>query len=48
MLACKAWILYTFELVASDVEVLLGVCWFVVDVCDDLTIYVFYKDIYKW
>ena len=25
--------------------VLLGVCWFVVDICDDLAIYVFYKDV---
>ena len=23
-------------------EVLLGVCWFVVDICDDFAIYVFY------
>ena len=30
---------------AFEVEVLLGVCWFVVDICDDLAIYVFDKDI---
>ena len=29
---------------AFEVEVLLGVCWFVVDICDDFAIYVFYKD----
>ena len=26
---------------ASKEEVLLGICWFVVDICDDLAIYVF-------
>ena len=30
-----------FGVVASEVEVLLGVCWFVVDICDDFAIYVF-------
>ena len=29
------------RVVAFEVEVLLGVCWFVVDICDDLAIYVF-------
>ena len=28
---------------AFKVEVLLGVCWFVVDICENLAIYVFYK-----
>ncbi len=31
--------------VTSEVEVLLGVCGFVVDICDDLAIY---KDVKKW
>ena len=30
---------------AFEVEVFLGVCWFVVDIWDDLAIYVFYKDV---
>ena len=30
---------------ASEVEVLLGVCWFVVDICDDLAIFDFYNDV---
>ena len=30
---------------AFEVEVLLGVCSFVVDICDDLAIYVFYEDV---
>ena len=30
---------------AFEVEVLLDVCWFVVDICDDVAIYVFYKDV---
>ena len=30
---------------AFEVEVLLDVCWFVADICDDLAIYVFYKDV---
>ena len=34
--------------VAFKVEVLLGVCWWMVDICDDFTIYVFYKDDLKW
>ena len=34
-----------FGVVASEVEVLLGVCWFVVDICDDFAIYVFYEDV---
>ena len=38
MLECKGWILYSFE-----VEVLLGICGFVVDICNDLAIYVFIK-----
>ena len=42
MLVCKGWILYSFWVVAFEVEVLLGVCWFVVDICDDLAIYVFF------
>ena len=33
-----------FGLVAVEVEVLLGVCRFVVDICDDLAIYIFYED----
>ena len=32
-------------MVAFEVGVVLGVCWFVIDICDDLAIYVFYKDI---
>ena len=32
-------------MVASEVEVLLGVCWFVVDICDDFAIYIFYEDV---
>ena len=31
--------------VASEVEALLCVCCFVVDICDDLAIYVFYEDV---
>ena len=34
-----------FGVVASEVEVLLGVCWFVVDIEDYLAIYVFYEDV---
>ena len=34
-----------FGMVAFEVEVLLGVCWFVVDICGDLAIYVVYKDV---
>ena len=30
---------------AFEVEVLLGVCGFVVDICDDLAIYAFYVDV---
>ena len=46
LLACKGWILNSFGLVvASEVEELLGVCWFVVHICDDLAIYLFYKDV---
>ena len=30
-----------FGVVAFEVEVLLGVCWFVLDICDNLAIYVF-------
>ena len=30
-------------MVAFEVEVLLGVSWFVVDICDDLAIYVFIR-----
>ena len=30
---------------AFEVEILLGVCWFVVDICDDLVIHVFYKNV---
>ena len=30
---------------AFEVEVLLGVCWFMVDISDDLAIYIFYKDV---
>ena len=34
--------LYTiFGVTAFEVEELLGACWFVVDICDDLAIYVF-------
>ena len=33
------------EVVAIEVEVLLGVSGFVVDICDDSAIYVFYKDV---
>ena len=33
-----------FGIVASEEEVWLGVCWFVVDICNDLAIYVFYKN----
>ena len=46
MIECK--ILYIFSVVAFEVKVLLGVCWFVIDICDDLAIYIFYKDILKW
>ena len=45
MLECKGWIVNSFEMVAFEVEVLLSVCWFVVDIWDNLAIYVFYKDI---
>ena len=31
--------------VTFEVEVLLGVCWFVIDICHDLAIYIFYKDV---
>ena len=31
--------------VAIEVDVLLGVCGFVVDIYDDLGIFVFYKDV---
>ena len=48
MLEYKGRILYSFWVVAFEVEVLLSVCWFVVDICDDLAIYVFYKDVLKW
>ena len=30
---------------AFEAEVLLGVCWFVIDICEDLAIYGFYKDV---
>ena len=30
---------------AFEVEVLFGLCWFVVDFCDDLAIYIFYKEV---
>ena len=33
--------------VASEVEVLLGVCWFVVDICDDFAIHVFYDNSFR-
>ena len=43
------WVFYVLEgmdfivsgAVDFEVEVLLGVCWFVLDICDDLAIYVF-------
>ena len=28
---------------AFEVEVLFGVCWFIIDIYDDLAFYVFYK-----
>ena len=34
-------------MVAFEVKVLLGIYWFVVDICDDFAVYVFYKDVYK-
>ena len=34
-----------FWVVVFEVEVFLGLCWFVVDICYDLTIYVFYEDV---
>ena len=45
MLEWKTRILYRFWVVAFELEVFLGVCWFVVDICDHLAIYVFYKDV---
>ena len=32
-------------MVAFEVEVLFCVCWFVIDICEDLAIYDFYKDV---
>ena len=32
-------------MVAFEVDVLFGVSWFVVDICDDLAIFVFYEDV---
>ena len=32
-------------MVALEVKVLLGVCWFAVDIIDDSAIYVFYEDV---
>ena len=34
-----------FRVVAFEVELLLGICGFVVYICDDLAIYVLYKDV---
>ena len=45
MLVCKGWIYTVSGVVASEVEVLWGVYGFVVDICDDLAFYVFYKDV---
>ena len=34
-----------FWVLAIEMVVLLGVCRFVVNICDDLTIFIFYKDV---
>ena len=34
-----------FEVVTIEVEALLVVCGFVVDICDDLAIFFFYEDV---
>ena len=34
-----------FVVVAIEVEVLLGVCGFVLDICEDSAIYIFYKNV---
>ena len=44
MLECKGWIYTVFGVVGIEVEVLLGVCGFVVDICD-LTVFSFYEDV---
>ena len=43
MLECKGWVLSGFGVVTIEVKVLLGVCGFVVDICDDLVIFVFMR-----
>ena len=45
LLECKDGFYTVFGVVAFEVEVLLGVGGFVVDICDDLAIYSFYKDV---
>ena len=37
-----------FGEVVFEVEILLGVCWFVVDIYEDLAIYVFIRMSKKW
>ena len=41
----KDWFYTVFGVVAIEVEVLLGVCGFVVDICDDLALFIFYEDV---
>ena len=45
MLECKRLILHSFLSGGFWSRGILGFCWFVVDICDGLTIYVFYKDV---
>ena len=44
VLECKGWILLGFFFLwALELDVSLGVYWFLIDICDDSTIYIFMR-----